>query len=421
MSVFIRFLITSLFLLAIDAYAFKGIVLLSRSINDIPKYIIYSVYWVVSIVMIVQLINIFTNFDHFRTVKPEAFVWWSGVFFTIFISKLVFIFFHFTDDIVHAVRWMVNGINDNAKSEEFQGAKMNRATFLTQIGAGVGVLFLGLYSYGMTRGKYAFRVIREKIQFDNLPKSFAGTKIVHISDMHLGSFANQIDKVAGVVDTINDLDPDYIFFTGDMVNTHCSEAEPWIPVFNKLKAKKGRYSIFGNHDYADYGNFTPEEKNASISRLKEIHKEMGFQLLEDEFVEVDNGEDKISIIGMHNWGKGFHQVGNLDHAMNGIDENQFKLLLSHDPTLWEEKVMNKRKIDLTFSGHTHGMQMGLELPSLGIKFSPVSLRYKRWAGLYQSDKNDQKIYINRGFGVLGFPGRVGMPPEITLIELGTKA
>lgn len=214
---------------------------------------------------------------------------------------------------------------------------------------------------------------------------------------------------------INDLSPDYVFFTGDMVNSLSDEAEAWIPVFKEIKAKRGKFSIFGNHDYADYGYYTEEEKERSCNRLKEIHGEMGFQIMENEHVLLEKRGETISLIGVHNWGERFRKLGDLDKAMQDVPPENFKLLLSHDPTHWENKVLNKKDIDLTLSGHTHGMQLGIEIPKWHIKWSPIKYRYKRWAGLYQ--EGGQYLHINRGMGVLAYPGRVGMPPEISLIEL----
>ena len=225
---------------------------------------------------------------------------------------------------------------------------------------------------------------------------------MHISDAHLGSFGDNFEPVKKAVRMINELNPDYVFFTGDMVNNHADEAQPWVEIFKSIQAANGKFSVFGNHDYADYGPFSQEERNNSVRQLKQIHHDMGFKLLEDENVRLSRGGDSIRLIGVHNWGKGFHQVGNLPKALNGSDEEEFQILLSHDPTHFEEQVKHKTSIDLTLSGHTHGMQMGIEVPALNIKWSPVKMRYRRWAGLYE--ENGQKIYINRGFGVLAYPG-----------------
>jgi len=344
---------------------------------------------------------------------------WASVFVVLLVPKISFLLFHIVDDLVHVVRWAINKFSGPDKLAAEGNIGISRAKFITQVGLGVGGIMFGSFLYGVTKGKFAFRVLREKMAFSNLPKAFDGLKIVQISDLHLGSFLDDIEPIERAIRMINNLNPDYILFTGDMVNNHAEEALPWIDVFKKLKAKEGVFSVFGNHDYADYGDYSAEEKRESIASLKDTQKKMGFRLLEDETVELERDGEKISLIGVHNWGKGFHQVGDLKKAMSNTNPDHFKLLMSHDPTHWEEQVRGKENIDLTFSGHTHGMQMGIEIPSLGIKISPARLIYKRWAGLYTEDK--QHLYINRGFGVMAFPGRVGIAPEITLIELKSKA
>jgi len=275
-----------------------------------------------------------------------------------------------------------------------------------------------LLIYGILRGKFNFRVIEDEVVSAKIPKAFDGKKIVQISDAHLGSFMASFEPVKKAIDLINSLEPDYVFFTGDMVNNNAVEALPWVDIFKGIKAKNGKYSIFGNHDYADYGNQTKEARVTSVKLLKEIHRDMGFRLMEDEHVVLKEGVDEISLIGVHNWGHGFHQVGVLDKAMAGINKDHFKILLSHDPTHFDHQVRNKTDIDLTLSGHTHGMQMGIEIPNLGIKWSPVKWRYKKWAGMYEED--GQRLYVNRGLGVLAYPGRVGMSPEITLLTLKSQ-
>jgi predicted MPP superfamily phosphohydrolase len=294
----------------------------------------------------------------------------------------------------------------------------SRRNFISQMGLVASGFMFGSMVYGIVWGKFNFRVIRKDITSARIPGTFDGVKIVQISDAHLGSFGDRFEPIRKAVKMVNELEPDYVFFTGDMVNNHANEARAWIEVFKEIRAKEGKYSVFGNHDYSDYGNFTPEERRNSVEQLKEIHREMEFTLLEDENVRLTRGNESIRLIGVHNWGSGFHQVGDLGKALNGSDPNEFRILLSHDPTHFEEQVKYKTNIDLTLSGHTHGMQMGIEIPSLNIKWSPVKLRYPRWAGLYE--ENGQKIYINRGFGVLAYPGRVGMAPEITLLTLRSK-
>ena len=408
-----RLIIVFIILFLLDLYAYKGLVSLTNSLTAVWAKTIKITYWVLSLLVIFQLLNIFSRFREYTTDHPEAFRFWAGIFFVLFFTKLTFITFHLVDDLVWIFRRVISFFTANNKT--FGEKLINRSTFITQIGLGASALIFGAYSYGVLKGKYAYKIFKEKIKFPNLPSAFDGLRIVQISDLHLGSFLKDFDEVSEAIPMINNLHPDIILFTGDLVNVHSDEAEPWIEIFSKLKAKHGKFSVFGNHDYCDYGSYLPEERVKSINRLKEVHHEMGFQLLEDEhtFLEIDN--QKIAIVGMHNWGKGFHEIGSLENALEGLDDSHFKILLSHDPTLWEEKVKGKKNIDITFSGHTHGMQMGVEIPFLNFKWSPIKLRYKRWAGLYKYAKN--YIYINRGFGFLGFPGRVGISPEITFIKL----
>lgn len=413
----LRMIILSLILLLLDGYVYKGIHLLITNTPNPWRIVIISVYWIISLFLIFQLVNIFTHLDTFRLDRPESFRFWSAVFFVLFFSKLAFIAFHVMDDLYWITRKTATIFSNN--SESIEGTPITRGIFITQLGLVVSAFFLSSFTYGVVKGRYAFQILTERIKFPNLPKAFDGFRIVQLSDLHLGSFVNDFDEITPAIEMVNNLKPDLIVFTGDMVNVHSREAEPWIEIFSKLQATYGKYSIFGNHDYCDYGNYSKQEKEKSISRLKEIHQEMGFTLLEDEHTFIEKDKQKFALLGMHNWGKDFHKVGDLNKTMKGLPDEFFKILLSHDPSLWEEEVKNKKNIDLTLSGHTHGMQMGVEIPALNLKWSPVKWRYKHWAGLYNIGKNH--IYINRGFGFLGFPGRVGIKPEITVIELESES
>lgn len=291
-----------------------------------------------------------------------------------------------------------------------------RRTFISLTGQGVAGILLGAFAYGMTRGRYAYHVRRHDVPIEGLPEGLDGLRIVQISDAHLGSFLEDIVPVEKGLEMINALKPDILCFTGDLVNDSSDEAEPWIPSFRKLEARYGKFSILGNHDYADYARRTDEERERVRARIRAIHGEMGFDLLLDRHRVIEHQGSQLLLAGVQNWGRGFRQSGDLDAALSGADTTLPTVLLSHDPTHWEEKVMDgKAPVELTLSGHTHGMQMGLELPALGIKFSPSSLRYKRWGGLYK--EGSQMLHVNRGFGLLGFPGRIGMPPEITELTL----
>ena len=271
---------------------------------------------------------------------------------------------------------------------------------------------------GIIRGKYAYRVIEQTLYFDDLPQNFDGFKIVQISDIHAGSF-NNVKAVQKGINLVLAQSADLFVFTGDLVNNKAEEIKPWIPLFNQIKAPYGQFSILGNHDYGDYIAWkSPSEKQQNLENLKKYHQEIGFKLLLDEHVYLEKGEDKIVLAGVENWGIGFGERGDLNAALNGTKPQDFKVLLSHDPSHFDAQVKkHPSKINLTLSGHTHGMQFGIEL--FGIKWSPVKLRYKHWAGLKEED--NRYLYINRGFGFIGFSGRVGIWPEVTLITLRKSA
>jgi predicted MPP superfamily phosphohydrolase len=273
-----------------------------------------------------------------------------------------------------------------------------------------GLLFLGIL-VGIFYGRWNWKTHRIQLAFPHFPDEIKSLKIVQISDIHVGSFFNNHAKVQKAIDQINALDADYVFFTGDLVNNTASEMDGWEPVFSQIQAKRGKYSILGNHDYGDYVRWEAEDhKTQNLQRLIAKHSEIGFTPLLNESIEL---EKDIWLLGVENWGKApFRQSGKLEHTLNGVPENALKILLSHDPSHFDLQVLDTN-IDLTLSGHTHGMQFGIE--RFGIKWSPVSLRYKKWAGLYQ--EGNQYLYVNRGFGYLGFPGRVGIYPEITEITI----
>lgn len=294
----------------------------------------------------------------------------------------------------------------------------SRRRFISLIGMGIASIpFMGML-YGMFKGKYDFRVIKYTLFFDNLPEIFDGYRIIHISDIHSGSFDNP-EKVQYGIDMINAQEGDAIFFTGDLVNNKATEMDEWINHFKQLKAKDGIYSVLGNHDYGDYVQWnTQEEKEKNLEDLKKIHHNIGFYLLNNESVYISRNGYRLAVIGVENWGRDFIKRGDLDEAIKGVPENDFKILLSHDPTYFEYKVIDYPVyIPLTLSGHTHGMQFGIEIPGF-IKWSPASWKYKYWGGIYKV--KNKFINVNRGFGYLAFPGRVGMPPEISVIELKKK-
>ena len=295
-----------------------------------------------------------------------------------------------------------------------------RRAFISKIALGLAAVpFLGILD-GIWKGRYRYRVISHTLEYEDLPDAFDGFTITQISDIHSGSFDNQ-EKVQYGVDMVTELGADAIVFTGDMVNNIADEAEPWIPIFQRLKGKFGIFSILGNHDYGDYWKFpTSEEKVSNLDRLKEIHKEMGMDLLLNESRYFERNGQRIYLAGVENWGlPPFKPYGDLDKALEQIPEEAFTVLLSHDPSHFDAKVkQHPKKVHLTLSGHTHGMQFGIEIPGW-IKWSPVKWKYPKWAGIYR-EEDGKVLHVNRGFGYLAFPGRVGMWPEITHITLKKK-
>lgn len=325
------------------------------------------------------------------------------------------------DDLRRLFMWVIGSfLNPSVKDMKTDlgfGTGITRSVFFKQVGLILGGTALGAFLYGITN-RYNYKVRRVQIKFANLPAAFRGTKIVQISDVHSGSFDSHRAVEKGA-ETIMAEKPDIIFFTGDLVNNKAEEIQPYKDIFAQLKAPLGVYSTLGNHDYGDYVQWPSEQsKVENLEWLKRTHAEMGWKLMMNEHVVLERGDDKIAVVGIENWGAkaGFPKYGDMGKAYAGLQDKNvpFKILLSHDPSHWDGQVIKDYgDIDLTFSGHTHGMQFGIEIP--GFKWSPVKYVYKNWAGLYQ--EGSQYLYVNRGFGFLGYPGRLGILPEITVIEL----
>ena len=295
----------------------------------------------------------------------------------------------------------------------------SRRKFVSTLGWGLAAIPFASILYSIFKGKYNYKVWKYTLYFDNLPKAFNGYRITQISDIHFGSFDNY-EKIRYGVDLINSQKSDVILFTGDLVNNLANEVHNWKSLFATLQAPDGVFSIMGNHDYGDYSSWeTPESKQQNLEHLFQLQKQMGWQLLLNEHCYLERDGEKIALIGVENWGHGrFSKYGDLNKAMEGVNTEDFKILMSHDPTHWQEVVLPENKdIQLTLSGHTHGMQCGIEIPGW-LKWSPSQYIYKYWGGMYE--EGGKYLNVNRGFGYHAFPGRLGVWPEITVIELKTK-
>jgi len=338
-------------------------------------------------------------------------------FITLLITKLFFVIVLSLGDLGRFIYGIGNGIANHGKKTAGQSYFPARRKFISELAILVAAFPFTSFLYAMIKGKYDYKVHRQTLYFDDLPAAFDGFTITQISDIHSGSFDNKAAVQRGI-DLAKAQKSDLFVFTGDLVNNAAFEIEPYIDMFSQLKAPFGQFSILGNHDYGDYIQWDSDaEKAANLEKLKQHHKELGYRLLMDENVVLEKGGQKISLIGVQNWGRGFIQLGDLDKALKGVDADAFKILLSHDPTHWEEKVrFNTTNINLTLAGHTHGAQFGVE--TAGFRWSPVQYKYLDWAGL--GHHNNRYLYVNRGFGFLAFSGRLGIWPEVTVITLKKK-
>jgi uncharacterized protein len=409
------FLIIAGITLLFDWYVFSGLRTLSLGWPRLAQLITTYGYLFISVgVTFVFLLGV-GSFTTAKGMTPFH-EWMLSLFLTFFVTKLVFIIVLSLGDLGR----FVSGIVTNASKPAGQQSHPyfpDRRKFISELALLIAAFPFTGFLYGMFKGKYDYKVHRQTIYYNDLPDAFDGFTITQLSDIHSGSFDNATAVQRGI-DLAKAQKSDLFVFTGDLVNNAAWEIEPYMNMFNQLKAPFGQFSILGNHDYGDYIQWGSEaEKAQNLETLKQHHKALGYRLLLDENVVLEKDGQKLSLIGVQNWGKGFIQIGDLDKAMQGVDPNAFKILLSHDPTHWEEKVRyNPNKIHLTLAGHTHGAQFGVELA--GIRWSPVQYRYVDWAGLAQN--NGRYLYVNRGFGFLAFSGRVGIWPEVTVITLKKK-
>lgn len=407
----VGFAIIFLLLIGLDLYAFLGLKLILVNHTAWLKNSIYIAYWLVSLSLPLLFM---TNPDTFRrpTSELNLFVILANVWMIVGISKLVFIISLFGEDIYRfgfAIYQKLSGTQDLSS-----GFLPARRKFIGQTALVLASLpFLSL-TYGLVKGRYLYKIHRKQIYFEDLPEEFDGFTIAQISDVHSGSLDDH-EEVSKAMDMIQSLESDVIVFTGDLVNTFADEFDPWAHHFKRLEAPYGKFSVLGNHDYGHYHRWENElDKKANFDRLIMHHAATGFDLMRDESRTIEKNGQSISLLGVENWGMGFGRLGDIDKALENVPEKSFKVLLSHDPTHWEYVVKGHDKnVHLTLSGHTHGMQMGIELP--GFKWSPIQYKYPKWSDLHK--ENNRYLYINRGFGVLGYRGRVGIWPEITHIEL----
>jgi len=412
----LRALILFSILLIIDFYVFQGFKLLvpARAAGKNPWHI---AYWAVSALGFMFIVLAFATkwneWPRFLRVYPFA------IIAILYISKLFVVFFLILDDAIRIVRFVYEFIAEQiSKKPEATTILPNisRIKFLTQVGGAIaGVQFVSLL-YGMARGAYDFRVRKVTLQFPDLPDGFDGIKILQLSDIHSGSFNGTKHLENGIALAL-DQGADVIFFTGDLVNDRSSEAEEFGRVFEKIKAPMGVYSILGNHDYGDYARWNSmEEKKENLQRLKNIQREFGWSMLNNSNTLLERNGSSIGLIGVENWSRSmrFKKYGDMKAATETFSTQSFNILLSHDPSHWSAEVTSSYNyIDLTLSGHTHGMQYGIEIP--GFRWSPVQYVYKEWCDLYKQQQ--QRLYVNRGLGFIGYPGRVGILPEITVFEL----
>ena len=398
----IPLIIVYVILFLIEWYAYQAF-------KTLVKGKLYRWIWLAinSIAYIQLLVVIFTQKERGQTLASQ---FSFGILLWFLLPKLIVILFMFGEDIFRGVTGLISKFSGGEKPY-IKG----RRKFVSQLALGIAAIPFASFLYGMIRGKYNYKVLKYELAFDDLPEAFDGFTLTQISDIHSGSFTNP-EKVQYALDLIQEQNSDMILFTGDIVNNKAEEMNGFVDMFSKLKAPFGKFSVLGNHDYGDYTDWaSKEDKEANFQAIKDIHPQIGFDLLLNESRYIEKDGERIALIGVENWGKGWKQAGDLEKATQEVNQDDFKVLMSHDPSHWEHKVKKDDfNYHLTLSGHTHGLQMGIEIPGV-VKVSPSRLFYKQWAGLYE--EFGRYVNVNRGFGYHGFPGRVGIWPEITVIKL----
>ena len=403
----LRWALFLLFFIFIDFYAFQAFKTVTKN------NWLHIAYWFISLLVIGNFVYNYYDFDRSKGFT-HANAYAVGFFIAILVPKTVLLVSMVAEDMFRLPLALYRYVTEGATANG--NYLPSRRQFISQIALGIAAIPLATVIYGIYKGRYNFKVLNYTLHFEDLPAAFDGYRITQISDIHSGSF-DDVEKVEYAINLVNAQQSDVILFTGDMVNNKAEELLPYINIFNKLQAKDGLFSVLGNHDYGDYVTWESQEaKHQNLEKLKTIQKEMGFNLLLNESRFIEKSGERIALVGVENWGiGGFKQAGDLNLASSNINNNDFKILMSHDPSHWEKQVLkDDYHYHLTLSGHTHGMQFGIEIPGW-IKWSPIKWRYKYWAGIY--NVMGQYINVNRGFGYLAFPGRVGIWPEITVIEL----
>lgn len=401
----IRWIVFLVFVVILEIYAFQAFKTLIKS-----KWF-FVFYYITSAIALAYIVYQLYHFDRSVGQTPQTMMTF-GLLLLLYVPKLLLTIILFGEDIVRFFAGLFGVITKSGS----EGFLPERRKFVSQIALGIAAIPFVSFLYGITIGKYNYKVIRQTLFFPDLPDAFDGTTITHISDVHSGSF-DDAEKIQYAIDLINEQNSDMVLFTGDIVNTHATEMDPWIETFKGIHNPKfGKYSVLGNHDYGEYINWpSQQDKIQNFENIKAIHNKIDFKLLLNEHVKIKKDNQELAIVGVENWGRKFGERGDLNLASKGLSKDDFKIVMSHDPSHWDEKIQHDdNHYHLTLSGHTHGLQFGIEIPGW-VKWSPVQYVYKQWAGLYENA--GRYIYVNRGFGFHAYPGRVGIMPEITVIEL----
>lgn len=401
--------VLSVLILATDTILYRIIPFFKK--NSFTSKLTRWVFWLIPILFITALLYMLSKTNQPGNHKQLfTFMWYVGALNLVYAPKATYIAVYFILKLINYRK------HHKTLSVEDRGVnKITRASFMGKAGLTIASIPFFSLIYGLSKGRFNYFIKRTTLYSDNLPKSFDGLTIAQISDVHLGNYNQDFSKLEEVAELINLENPDILVCTGDLVNNYKSETEGWSPVFQKMNAKIGKYAVLGNHDYGDYSRWpSVKAKEANFKGIQNAYSDFGFKLLKNESINLVKGTDKISILGVENWGKPpFPQYGNLKDTLQNCSDAKFKVLLSHDPDHWKAEVTDKTDIDLTLSGHTHGMQLGVKFKNK--QWSPAKWKFEHWDGLYKHKK--QHLYVNRGIGFVGLPMRIGMPPEITIIEL----